>query len=309
MGLKVALISNDNGVGLTADMELLSGILEKAGHDVSRVHWEKNQMPHVDLAIFLELFNMKLLRYATKSVGIFNMEWFFNPWLPYLGNLDQLWAKSTEVYNLFRNMKLPVVYTGFMSKDMYDPTIPRTDTALHVRGRSTAKNTQRVLEAYRAHPNLPPLTIISAKALAVPAWVTLKGRQTPEELVWEMNTHRFHLCPSLVEGWGHYIAEAALCEALVVTTDGSPMNEHITPDCGIVLNTLPPKPHGGTLVNEYNISPVILAEALQWAQTLDRSLTDEMGREARKRALSRAETFVSTVLTQLDVLFPEKVLR
>lgn len=309
MGLDIALVSTDNGVGLSTDMDLLTGVFESAGHHVERVFWEETTMRQVDLVIFLELFNPKLIKFAKKSVGIFNMEWFGSRWLPYLGNLDQIWAKSEEAHTLFKGMRLPVVYTGFMSKDHFDPTIERTDTALHVRGRSTAKNTAAVINAWQLNPNLPPLTIITATALGAPSYINVVGRQTPEQLQWHMNTHRFHICPSLVEGWGHYITEGALCEALVITTDGSPMNEHITPDCGILIDTLTPTLHGGTLVNEYKIAPVILSEAVEWASKLDRQEADDMGRAARQRVLERADTFVATVLNQLDVLFPERSLR
>lgn len=309
MGLDIALISTDNGVGLSTDMDLLTGIFQAAGHRVERVYWEETKMRQVDLAIFLELFNPKLIQFAKKSVGIFNMEWFGSHWLPYLGNLDQLWAKSEEAHTLFKGMRLPVVYTGFTSKDNFDPEVERTDSVLHIRGKSTAKNTEEVISAWQHNPDLPPLTIITATALGAPSYINVLGRQTPEQMRWHMNRHRIHVCPSLVEGWGHYITEGALCEALVITTDGSPMNEHITPDCGILIDTLPPQLHGGTLVNEYKIAPIVLAEAVEWAAGLDRKEADEMGRAARQRVLDRSDKFIATVLEQLDVLFPERALR
>jgi glycosyltransferase involved in cell wall biosynthesis len=65
--------------------------------------------------------------------------------------------------------------------------------------------------------------------------VRLLSRITDAELLYEMNAAQIHLCPSRAEGWGHYITEGLSVGALVIATDGSPMNEHVRPEHGILV--------------------------------------------------------------------------
>jgi hypothetical protein len=56
-----------------------------------------------------------------------------------------------------------------------------------------------------------------------------------EAMDWLQKSAEIHICASLTEGWGHYINEARRIKAVVVTLDAPPMNELITPECGILV--------------------------------------------------------------------------
>lgn len=294
------LISNDNGVGLSTDMSLLESVLTEAGYSVKRVHWKQPTMPKCDLAIFLEMYNHNLARYARQKIGIFNLEWFPTLWRPYLKTFDQLWAKSAEAYGVFSRFGFVSHRTGFMTQDLYDPTVEKTDTCLHLKGKSSLKGTEAVLEAWSAFDDLPPLTIISSEKLKVPAGVRVLPRIGQEDLVRELNTHRIHVCPSKSEGWGHYITEGMSTGAIVITTNASPMNEHVQPDRGLLLPVRGTMPRH--MAHEYHISPVDLANAVRDAVSMHPVHRQAVSANARQHILDANASFKASALELLGRL-------
>jgi Aspartyl/Asparaginyl beta-hydroxylase/Glycosyl transferases group 1 len=257
--LTINLISRDNGVGLSADMALLETLF--TGHSVARVDWRAHAMRRCDVAIFLELWNPRLVRYAKKTVGVFNLEWFQSSWTRDLRRIHQLWAKSEEAYKIYQGMGLrTATLTGFASRDLNDLGVERTLSALHLRGHSDFKNTPAVIEAWRANPDLPPLTIISSVPLEVPSHVRLLGRISEADLRKEMNKAIIHVCPSRAEGWGHYITEALGVGGIVITTNASPMNEHVHPDWGVLIPPAHSGKHG--MVRTHSVTAEQVAAAV-----------------------------------------------
>lgn len=298
--MKITLVSRDNGVGLTTDMTLLEQLLTPAGHQIQRVGWRSRRMPPCDVAIFLELLNPLLLRYARRSVGIFNLEWFEGRWRRYLRHLTQLWAKSGEAHQLYQAWGLASTFTGFASRDLYDPQVPRARTCLHLRGHSDLKGTETILEAWRRHPDLPPLTVVSAVPLEAPPGVTVLLRLPHDELVRQVNAAQIHLCPSRSEGWGHYITEALSAGAVVVTTDASPMNEQVRPEWGVLVPPVSSRARG--FVQEHEVHPEHLAAAVRRAAALPDERRNQMGALARAHVAARNEAFRQTALTLLKGL-------
>jgi glycosyltransferase involved in cell wall biosynthesis len=299
-GRTVALITKDNTAGLTVDMDLMDHFLTENGFTVRRVDWKATAMPVTDIGIFLELFSPGLAKYCRKTVGIFNPEWFMPYWKRHLRTLDQVWCKSRQAQDIFVRYNRMTYYTGFFGRYMHNPDVPRVRSCLHLQGRSTLKNTEAVLEAWRRYPDLPPLTVITVKPIDAPDFVTVHGRMPGDELNRQLNTHRFHLCPSRAEGWGHYITEALSTGAHVVTTDASPMNEHIQPAWGTLL-----MPSGSVRrydVREYRVDPNHIAEAVFAANRLTDAQLDHQAEQARTHFLRRNNDFRRIALTLLEKL-------
>lgn len=298
----VNLVSRDNGIGLTTDMLLLEGMLAEAGCDVQRVSWQDRQMRRCDVAFFLELLNPRLLPYGRCTIGVFNLEWFDRRWRAYLRRLSQVWAKSAEAADVFTRIGLrSATYTGFLSRDLYDPAVPRALTCLHVQGASGDKNTPAVLEAWRRHPGLPPLTVITAHVIPdPPAGVTVLGRLPDETFARQLNTHHIHVCPSRTEGWGHYITEGLSVGGIVITVDASPMNEHVHPDWGLLVPPAASTPRG--LVRQHDVDPDALAAAVLAAAALPTDQRTDMAVRARAHVAARNQSFRDTAWRLLEAL-------
>jgi hypothetical protein len=185
-------------------------------------------------------------------------------------------------------------YTGFLTRDLYDPAVERELRVFHLAGHSKLKNTEAVIQAWAHHPGLPPLTIVSNNDYAVPPGVTLLGRQTDQRIKELMNSHQIHLCPSRTEGWGHYITEGLSTGAVVLTTDASPMNEHVHPDWGVLIPPAASLPRGR--VAEHSIAPKSIATAVEWAAALSNDERALISQRARTHTAARNAAFTETAL-------------
>jgi glycosyltransferase involved in cell wall biosynthesis len=111
------------------------------------------------------------------------------------------------------------------------------------------------------------------------------GYLADAELKRLQNAHRFHLCPSATEGFGHYIVEAMSVGAVVITLDAPPMNEMITPERGILV----PWSRIGTqhLATIFHFEDPSMERAIERALAMGDARCDAMG--AASRAWYEAE--------------------
>lgn len=299
MPLTITLASRDNGVGLSTDMELLSALFTGAGHTVRTVDWRVPRIPACDVLIFLELFSPHLMRYAQRTIGIFNPEWFLESrWRQPAGKLDQIWAKSVAAASAFSTMNPRTHLTGFLSRDWHDPQVKRRTRCLHVQGHSQDKNTERVIQAWTRFKDLPPLTIVGEGSYGTPPWVRHLARVPEARMRSLMNEHTIHLCPSKVEGWGHYITEAMSVGAHVITVDASPMNEHIRPEWGTLIT--PSRRERRGITQACDVNPNELAGAVRRAAKMGEGERNVRSRAARQHMEHRNSSFAVQALKLLE---------
>jgi glycosyltransferase involved in cell wall biosynthesis len=93
------------------------------------------------------------------------------------------------------------------------------------------------------------------------------------------NAHRFHLCPSEAEGFGHYLVEALGIGAVVLATDAAPMNELVTPRRGVLIPYTRSRREG--LVEHALVDETGIEQAVSQAMAMSDDECDQLGARAR----------------------------
>jgi glycosyltransferase involved in cell wall biosynthesis len=328
--LQVRLIGKANGVGLSRDLDLLAAALRANGCEVTlrgcekrdrkrrrnlivrlaaRLHGRRRRFSGIpvptryDVNLMLEHVWPQFLHEAGCNVLVPNPEWFDRRDLAFLGSAQRVWAKTALAQELFTARGSQAVRIGFDSEDRYDGAVTREPRFLHLAGRSPLKGTARLRALWLRHPEWPALTIVQDAesddgAAADPAGaapnITLhRGYLGNAALRTLQNAHRFHLCTSEAEGWGHYIAEAMSVGAVTITCDAAPMNELVTADRGLLVAA-----HAGARHNLVTLSlfdePAMEAAVARLLSTPS-TQWDGIGGAARRWFLGNKQGFVARI--------------
>ncbi|HKT29472.1 glycosyltransferase [Dyella sp.] len=292
------LIARDNGAGLSRDLPLLADALHRAGcstritglpHRGRFAEWLTRMQlarkpPAFAVNVMLERIRPEFIRAAQRNVLVPNPEYFRPQDKAALPLMDAVWVKTRHAERLFQALDAKTRYIGFTSTDRHDANVPRQHAFFHGPGRSGNKGTQALLALWRKHPEWPMLTVAWRRKRVeiepLPANVTLiREHLTDAEYRRLQNAHRFHLCPSQTEGFGHYLVEAMSCRAVVVTLDAEPMNELVTGARGVlvaahVLGTQ-------DLATTYGFTEVAMEAAIERCLNMDVATIEHVGNAAR----------------------------
>ncbi|MBO9716984.1 MAG: glycosyltransferase [Pseudoxanthomonas sp.] len=304
------LLTRDNGVGLSRDLRLLAHGLAEAGWASEPVGlgrggrsglageaalWARRLWHgRVDTQIFIERVYRRCLPLADHNLLMPNPEWVRDKWRPLLPRFERVLCKTLHAQRVFEAEGCRTTYIGFTSDDRFDPAVPRVGEFFHLAGASPAKGTEALLAAWRKHPEWPRLTVVQAPRHARP------GAERPNldhrvgylrdaDLRVLQNRCLFHVCPSEVEGFGHYLVEAMSVGAVVLTTDAAPMNEHVTAERGVMIGTSPGRRQG--LVLRQRIEVEAIEAAVQYALSLDPRQLSARGAAARAHYLDARRGF------------------
>ena len=306
----VHLLGFDNGVGLSRDLRLLEETLRALGYRVdftntrrrgglpgliqrTRGQWHARQLarrrhhglpPPYDFVLMEEHIAPAFLDDAPHRVLLPHPEWFLPRDMEALDRIDLVFAKTQEAQRVFAAQGCRALCIGFTSDDRRDTSVPRDRAFFHLAGSSRTKSTEPLLALWRRHPEWPRLTVVQHPSEARPGTPAANvdhrvGYLDEAELKRLQNAHRFHLCPSETEGFGHYIVEAMSVGAVVITLDAPPMNEMITPERGILL------PYSRTgiqhLATTYHFEDAAMEAAIARALATDDVRCEMLGAAAR----------------------------
>lgn len=284
------IIGRKNGAGLEQDAELISRSLEACGVRTQCVDprdWRAFLFGGVraDVVVHLERVFPWWNGRGKRRFLIPNQERFPMRHVKRLAAMNGILCKTLHAQEVFGTMHGSTHLVGFTSPDRsLAEARPDYRKFFHLAGRSTVKGTDVVLALWARHPEWPELTLVQHPDNApatVPANVRLINRRvSDDELRALQNACGVHLCPSLSEGWGHYIVEAMSCRAVTVTTDGAPMNELVRPERGVLVAAARTEPH--RLGVNFFVDETALEQAIERLLTLSNEEKRQIGVEARR---------------------------
>ena len=295
------ILSRASVHGLSRDLGLVAGLLAQAGHAIEPVAFSNEkglrllrisgmQMARcwkgrADLQISLEHLYPPTLPLARRNLWIPNPEWFKPRWRDELSGIAGTLCKTRHAETIFAGFDCRPRYVGFTSQDRLDRAVPRQRKFLHLAGKSPVKGTEAVLAAWRRHPEWPPLVVVQTSRHARPTAKPAAnidhriGRMDDAELRQLQNECRFHLSPSEAEGFGHCLVEGMSVGAVILTTDGEPMNELIRPGRGVLIE--PARVGELGLARRYFIDAAGIEHSVERVLAMEDGEVEAMGAAAR----------------------------
>jgi glycosyltransferase involved in cell wall biosynthesis len=307
----VHILSPTAGFGNRLDLDLVAGLLEETGFRVTRSPMVKRtklgrtqrlagvllrRIQRFDFNIFLAPIFPEWLPFARRNLLIPNAEGFAPHLHRFLPRIDLVLAKTRLTERVFGEIGCRTAYVGFMSRDQFDPSIPRDDTRFFHACSSQFKGTKRLLEVWQRHPEWPELLAVVnhndtiAPDFSAPNVRLIRQALSDAEIRTLQNHHRLHICPSEAEGFGHYIMESMSCRAVVLGTDAPPMNEMITPERGMPIAPLP-DPEPMSLTHRHLFDPTRLEQQVERVCAMSLADRERLGAAAREHFLAVNATF------------------
>ena len=305
--IRVNLIARDNGFGLSRNLHLLHDALAAADFEVTVSGIRRGALRKIlhparlrartlarrlagrgpqrwDVNLMLERVRPEYLATARRNVLLPHPEWFDQRDRKWLPRLDRAFVLTRHAVPIFESLGLQTEYTGFTSEDRRDPSVPREHAFFHLAGRSANKGTETLLATWRRHPGWPRLTVLqsprAAREIVRASNITHRvGYIADAELKRIQNAHRFHLCPSETEGFGHYLVEAMGVGAVVATLDAPPMNEMVTRERGALIT--PARTGTQSLATTYFYDEAALEHAVERLLSTPDDELERMGTAAR----------------------------
>jgi hypothetical protein len=246
-----------NTKGLDADSRIFYNLLSKEINNLDiHINTEDEILkmkPNDDIHIYISNTSEEILKYCKIKIFMINHELFHQKQsdLNILKELDYVIARNNVGFNWANKIKKENGLKYEVKLIKFTSDFPKLNVEknwnkiLHSAGEHHWKQTDAIIKCWKKYNDLPEIIItctdqcyINIKKLLIdkPKNVIIHNSLIPmNEFIKLKNEIGIHLCPSIVEGYGHYINEARKLKSLVITSDLAPMNELINDKTGILI--------------------------------------------------------------------------
>ena len=260
---KVRIVLSDNTVGLYNDALVYKTFLESKSIKTFIYDEKKDPFEVVSVNIFVgNLVNATLLKFAGHNWFMINHEMVLRHEreIDTLKKIDLFICKTLVAARVMTEAKKKYGFVGKITYSKHttffkDLNLQKDwNLIIHTAGQHAWKQTDVVINCWYNHSDLPLITItcydlcesnlsayISEHILKKIKNNSVKNinftstKLDHDSLVMLKNKAGCHICPSMVEGYGHYINEARIVGAVVICTNIEPVNELITSNEGILI--------------------------------------------------------------------------
>ena len=269
-----------------SELSVLQKLVRKSGILDARRHQFR-------LNILIQVPFKWMIQDAATNCLIPNPEWLSDMDIDQLRHVSEVWCKTKSAVEVFSDLGCKTRLIGFSGRDFHDPLASscpeRFDRCLHVSGPNAWQGTQVLLDTWLMHPEWPHLTIVCRvpirRPATLPANVTFEDRFVPEgELRGLLNNCGVNIQPTEMEGYGHSLAEAMSAKAVVLVTNGAPMNERV--DAGRVVFIKPARKQPHYRGQRHFVTPSSIEVAMRAVSGMSVAERFEMGDAARHTFLA-----------------------
>lgn len=272
--MRVNLITSASQ-GLMQDCAILHGILAHIEPDVcvKRIPHSYPQCDEAELNVFFEVLNPSLFSYARRNVWIPNAEWSYKTYQPYAKMIDEIWCKTHEAVELFKEWGT-CRYIGWTSIDKGYPELKNYSKAIVTIGKNLWRNPRPIFQAYlrilEENPalfnKLPELNVVYNSALTgehpYPQQIASKLKIHSTPLSTEDYDALLHECglmvlTSVAEGFCHAVNEGMSAKCNLIIPDMPVFRELTTNAQFVGVSKIVPHPECVGVLSEVSVDSLV----------------------------------------------------
>lgn len=253
MTIKIRILLPFRTSGLMADANIFKTEFVKYNCDVIiSLFNDKLPKDKEDIHLFVSGIDSKWFPYSKIKLFMVNHE-LLDQNDKHLKSIDYCLCRTNiglsfvESVKKINNLKYITKLIKFTSNFQVINDEKNWNLILHSAGEHHWKQTDSVIKCWQNNKDLP-LIIITCTGQCYNNITKLLKNNIPSNMllfnklinyndfVWLKNVSGIHLCPSIIEGYGHYINEARLTKNLIITSNLEPMSELVTKESGILID-------------------------------------------------------------------------